>query len=158
EAMKLISAEEFFDWCNQPENRQRHFELDRGRIIEVSRPGERHGVVCGNVAWELGSFVRRRQKGYVCTNDTGLILGRDPDTVKGPDVMLYDRERRFDELNPKYEEDPPELAVDVLSPNDKYSKVLKRIQQLLRRGVRIVWLLDPEDRTLTIFRLDQFPR
>ncbi len=158
EVTKLVTAEEFFDWCHRPENRDRHYELDRGRIVEMSRPGERHGVVCGNTAWELGSFVRRRRKGYVCTNDTGLIIGRDPDSVKGPDVILYDRDRRFDDLNPQYEEDLLDLAAEVLSPNDKFAKVVKRIQQLLRLGIRIVWLLDPEDRTLTVYRLNQFPQ
>ena len=36
-----MTAEEFFDWCSRPENRDRHFELDRGEVVEVSRPGER---------------------------------------------------------------------------------------------------------------------
>jgi hypothetical protein len=38
-----MSAEEFFAWCNRPENRDRHFELERGEVVEASRPGERHG-------------------------------------------------------------------------------------------------------------------
>ena len=41
-----MNAEEFFAWCNRPENRDRHFELERGEVVEVSRPGERHGFVC----------------------------------------------------------------------------------------------------------------
>jgi hypothetical protein len=43
-----MNAEEFFDWCNRPENRDRHFELERGEVVEVARPGERHGFVCLN--------------------------------------------------------------------------------------------------------------
>lgn len=155
---QLFTAAEFFDWCQRPENRSRHFELDRGRIVEVSRPGERHGAVCNNVARILGNFTFQRRKGYACCNDTGLILDHDPDTVKGPDVILYDRSRRYDELNPKYEEAPPDLAVEVLSPKDKMSRVLQRINQLLRRGVRLVWLLDPEDRNVTIFRSGELPQ
>ncbi len=101
---RLLTAEEFFAWCNRPENRDRHFELERGRVVEVSRPGELHGVVCANVIWALNSYVRRRRKGYVCANDTGIIWEHDPDIVRGPDVVFYDVARPFAELNPKYSE------------------------------------------------------
>lgn len=64
----LMTAEEFFDWCHRPENRYRHFELDRGRVVEMSRPGERHGVTCNNVARILGNLTFQRGRGYAwCT-------------------------------------------------------------------------------------------
>lgn len=47
-ATKLLTAEEFFDWANLPENRDRRFELEKGEIVEGSLPGERHCAVCGN--------------------------------------------------------------------------------------------------------------
>src|SRR5262245_33038283 len=94
---KQMTAEEFFDWCNRPENRDRHFELESGEVVEVSRPGERHCFVCLNVGAILRNYTFQRRKGYACSNDTGLILGRNPDTVRGPDVMLYDQARRYDE-------------------------------------------------------------
>src|SRR5437870_508945 len=102
EATKTMTAEEFFDWMHQPENRDRHCELEEGEIVEMSLPGERHGVVCGNAAWLLGNYTRMRRRGHVCTNDTGLILERDPDTVRGADVALYDEERRYEDLDLKY--------------------------------------------------------
>src|SRR5207249_3210009 len=84
-----MTAEEFFDWVNRAENRDRHFELDRGEVVEMSRPGERHGFVCLNVGRLLGNYTYQRRQGYACSNDTGLILQRDPDTVRGPDLVLY---------------------------------------------------------------------
>src|SRR5947199_9538843 len=94
---RRMSADEFFAWCNRPENRDRHFELDRGEVVEVSRPGERHGFVCLNVGAILRNYAYQRRKGYACSNDTGLILGRDPDTVRGPDLVFYDAVRRDDD-------------------------------------------------------------
>src|SRR4051812_760928 len=82
-AAKMMTADEFFDWSHLPENRDRHFELERGEIVEISRPGERQGVVCGNAVGILGSYTRQRRRGYVCSNDIGLILEREPDTVRG---------------------------------------------------------------------------
>jgi Uma2 family endonuclease len=150
-----MTAEEFFEWANRPENRDRHFELDRGKVVEVSRPGERHGFICGNVTRILGNFTFQRRKGYVCSNDTGLIVERDPDTVRGPDVVLYDEARRYDELETRYPDRLPKLAVEVLSPNDQWGKVTRRINLFLTRGIPLVWLVDPAGRTVTVYRPNQ---
>jgi Uma2 family endonuclease len=154
----LMTAEEFYDWCHRPENRDRSFELERGKVVEMSRPGERHGVVCVNVSYLFGAYLRQRKKGRACANDTGLVLDRDPDTVRGPDVFLYDKGRPYDELEVKYSEDVPQLVAEVLSPTDRWSKVQRRISEFLRRGVAVVWLIDPEDRTVTIHLPSQLPQ
>jgi Uma2 family endonuclease len=155
---QLMTAEQFYDWCNRPENAARHYELERGKVVEMSRPGQRHGIVCGNVAYELNRYVRQRRMGCVGTNDSGIIWERDPDTVRGPDVVFYDRLSRYEDLNPKYAEDPPLLAVEVLSPNDRMNKVTHRIQQFLAWGVAVVWLVDPEDSTVAVYRPGQAPQ
>lgn len=153
-----MTAEEFFDWCNRPENRDRHFELERGEVVEMSRPGERHGFVCHNVGRILGNFAYLRRQGYACSNDTGILLARDPDTVRGPDVVYYDRVRRYDDLTPGYSDQPPTLAVEVLSPNDQWAKVTRRITQFLGQGIKVIWLVDPEGRSLTVYRVNQLPQ
>jgi Uma2 family endonuclease len=153
-----MNAEEFFTWCNRPENRDRHYELERGEVVAVSRPGERHGFVCLNVGAILRNYTYQRRKGYACSNDTGVILERDPDTVRGPDVVLYDQVRRYDELNPRYSDQPPTLAVEVLSPNDQWGNVTRRIFHFLSRGIPVVWLVDPEGQTVTVYRPNQIPQ
>lgn len=153
-----MTAEEFFDFCQRPENRDRHFELERGEVVEMSRPGERHGFVRGNVARILGNFTFQRRRGYVCSNDTGLLLERDPDTVRGPDLFLYDEARRYDDLETKYPDRLPALTVEVLSPKDQWGKVTRRITLFLSRGVPLVWLVDPAGRTVTIYRAGQLPQ
>jgi Uma2 family endonuclease len=153
-----MTAEEFFDWANQLENREQHYELERGEVVEVSPPGERHGFVCLNVGGLLLDYARQRRKGYACSNDTGLILERGPDTVRGPDVMFFDEVRRFEELQIRFAERLPTLAVEVLSPNDKWAKVTRRIASFLARGILRVWLIDPEDRSVTVYRASQLPQ
>jgi Uma2 family endonuclease len=154
---RLMTAEEFFEWCSRPENRDRHFELEGGKVVEMSRPGEQHGVTCGNAAWVLNTYIRQRRRGYLCANDTGIIWDRDPDTVRGPDLAFYAASRLFNELNPKYSEEVPQLTVEVLSPNDRMGKVNRRIGQFLKWGVVLVWLLDPEEHTVTVYRPDRAP-
>lgn len=150
----LMTGSEFWDFVHRPENRERHFELERGKVIEVSRPGELHGLVCLNAGYILGTYIRRRRKGYACANDTGIIWESDPDTVKGPDLFFYDRNIPFTDLNPKWTEEVPTLVIEVLSPNDRMTKIMRRISQFLKWGVPLVWLVDPEEHTVTIYRRD----
>lgn len=156
-ATKLMTADEFFDFVHRPENDDRFFELERGVVIEMPPPGELHGVVCGNAGWILGTFVRQRGRGYVCTNDTGVVLETDPDTVRGIDVTLYDELRKYDELTPKYAKHLPKLAVEVLSPDDRPGKMMRRVAQFLRQGIPLVWVFDPEACDVTIHRPGKEP-
>jgi Uma2 family endonuclease len=59
---KLMTADEFFDWVQRPENRDKHFDLVRGEIIEVPQPGEMHGVVCSNANWLMINYIHMRQR------------------------------------------------------------------------------------------------
>lgn len=149
-AKKLMTAEEFCDWVHQPEQADKWFELVRGEVIELPPPFKLHGVVCYNISRILGNFLFERGKGYLTGNDSGVILERDPDTVRGPDVALYEAAETFAELHPKYGEAPPRLAIEVLSPNDRANRVLRKINDYLRCGVALVWVIDPEIRTLTV--------
>jgi Uma2 family endonuclease len=151
-ATKLLTAEEFYDWANLPENRDKYCELECGEIVEMSRPGKLHGLVCGNVAWFLGVYVRQRKKGYVCANDTGVVVERDPDTVRGPDVMLFEDAARIEDVEKKYGEEPPILAVEVLSPNDTLGKMSRRIGEQKRFGTPLIWVLDPDARNVTVYQ------
>jgi Uma2 family endonuclease len=155
---KLLTAEEFCDWVHRPENENKWFELVRGDVIDLPRPMRPQGVVCSTVAWVLGGYVRQRRRGYLTANDAGVILERDPDTVRGPDVAVYEDAQAFADLHPKYGEVPPVLAVEVLSPNDRADRVTRKITDYLRNGVRLVWLVDPEIRTVTVYRPDNGPR
>jgi Uma2 family endonuclease len=157
-AIKKMTAEEFADWVHRPENANKWFELVRGEVIELPPPTRPHGFVSGNVARIVGNYTFQRGKGYVASNDSGVILERDPDTVRGPDVALYEDAQTFAELHPKYGEVPPLLAVEVLSPNDRADRVTRKITDYLRSGVRLVWLIDPEARTVTVYQPDKGPR
>lgn len=150
-----MTAVEFFDFVHRPENRDRVFELEAGEIVEMSRPGKKHGLVCANVARILGNYAAASKKGYVCSNDTGVVVERNPDTVRGPDVMFFEDVATFDDVETKFGETPPLLAVEVLSPNDNTGKVNRRIEQQLAFGAGMVWLLDPESLTVTVYRNDR---
>lgn len=153
-----MTAEEFYDWANRPENADRNYELDRGEVVEVPSPQRPHGVYCWLAAMALGNYLLRRGTGYMCTNDTGIIVARKPDTVRGADVILFLDANPGDPVKPGYVDDVPTLVVEVLSPTDRPGKTSRRVEQYIRRGIPLVWLIDPDDRLVTVYRPDELSR
>lgn len=153
-----MTAEEFFDWANRPENIDKRWELEAGEVVEMPSPAELHGTICWLVGMVLGQYVFSRGAGYVCTNDTGLIVKRDPDTVRGPDVMLHLDVRTMAELSRTFSQRVPALVVEVFSPSDRPGKLMGRVAQYHRRGVPLVWVVFPEERTVNVYYPNEFPK
>ena len=118
----------------------------------MSRPGKLHGFVCGNIARILGNFARQRKKGYVCTNETGIVVERDPDTVRGPDLMFFEDASSAADIERKFGQTPALLDVEVLSPNDTHGKIMKRVNEQLAFGTPLVWVVDCEAENVTVHR------
>jgi len=146
-----MTADEFWQFCQKPENRNKFLELVRGEVRELPRPTRIHGVVASNVGFVLNTYVRR-VPGYIATNGSGVVLERSPDTVVGPDVAYYTDANTFEELHPRWGDVPPVLAVEVLSPSDRQSEVSEKVSDYLRTGVKLVWLVDYEGRKVTVYR------
>jgi Uma2 family endonuclease len=131
-------------------------ELVKGVIITMPPPGGRHGACFAKIARVLGNHVDSGQLGHVTSNDTGFILERGPDTVRGPDVSFWSR-ARLPELSDEYVAIAPDLAIEVISPGDHFGRVQKKIAQYQQAGVVTTWIVDPDDRSVTVYRLGQPP-
>jgi Uma2 family endonuclease len=126
-------------------------ELIDGKVVEMSRPKGRHGIVCAQFTWLLMSYVKASELGWVASNDTGVIIRGQRDSLRGVDVGFWSKE-----ANPHepvgYFETAPDLAVEILSPTDRRKDVLDKIKQYVSAGVRLVWLADPDAETVTVYR------
>lgn len=151
---RLMSVEEFWDFVNLPKNKTRLFELRRGEVVEVSRPTKPHGVVCTRIGTQLQNYADRVDLGYVTNNDSGVVLEERPGTVVGPDVAYFVDVNHFDDIDRKWGGDIPVLAVEVLSPNDKPSEVKEKLEDYLASGVKVVWIVDYEEKSVVIHRPD----
>ena len=156
-APKLMTINEFWEFSNAPSNQHKHFELVRGEVIELPSPTQPHGRVCANALFELESYARRMGTGYTIGNDAGVVLERDPDTVRVPDVSYFSGDESFRELNPKYSEAVPTLVVEVQSPSDRQLKITRKIEMYLDSGVKVVWLINYEERFVSFHRLGKSP-
>ncbi|MCA9027060.1 MAG: Uma2 family endonuclease [Planctomycetaceae bacterium] len=137
----LVTAEEFKQIAI---DRDGLVELVRGEVIEMSRPGVKHGGVCAEITRHLGNWAAPKKLGRVIANDAGVQTEHNPDSVRGPDVFFIRMERLPNGGYPDgWLEVPPDLCVEVLSPNDRWSEVVEKISEYFRLGVPEVWVLDP---------------
>ncbi len=125
-------------------------ELSRGRLVREPRPGIQHGRTQLRLGTLLEQFVHARRLGFVVA-ESGFILERDPDTIRGPDVAFVLREQYGDTPPRKWAEFAPDLAVEILSPTDRPSRMVEKVAQYFGAGTRLVWLIDPEDRTAIVY-------
>ncbi len=128
------------------------YELERGELVEMVRPGFEHGRIVINVGATLRNHVKPNRLGQVVT-ETGFYLERDPDTVRGPDVAFFAQSRVPADTS-KFAESPPDLAIEVVSPNDRSDALEERVRRFLSAGVGECWVLYPRTRTMHRFRLD----
>ncbi len=130
-------------------------ELIRGVFCEMTPPGAEHTEIAANLTGELYAFTKPRRLGRLAVGDMGVRLERDPDTVRAPDIAFTSAERS--PLGPRitgYAEVVPDLAVEVRSPNDSRREVHDKALMWLSHGVRLVWVVHPDTRTIDVHRAE----
>ena len=128
-------------------------ELIRGELSETMPAGHRHGKIVMNLGAELRNFVKPRKLGTLVASDSGVLLERDPDTVREPDIAFFSAEKiPLDADIPGYAESVPDLVVEVVSPSDSRTAVNDKALMWLRYGARLVWVVYPEARAVDVHR------
>jgi Uma2 family endonuclease len=149
-AVKLLTAAEFARMPEPPDGAKE--ELVRGVIVTMPAPGFRHGVCQTNIASLLHTHARATRCGRV-TVESGLQTEFDPDTVRGPDVAFWSNERLpLDQMPEVYPDAAADLVVEIQSPSSRRRTTQEKIREYLNRGVRMIWVVDPEVRSVTIYR------
>lgn len=146
---RLLTAAEFAELPNPRDGSKQ--ELVRGRVVTMPPPGFVHGVVQVNVAFALTTFAKQTKLGRV-TVESGLITESDPDTVRGPDVAFWSFERLPTDQTPSaYAAVAADVCVEIKSPGNTPSRTTQKIAEYFACGVRLVWVVDPDDRTVTVY-------
>jgi Uma2 family endonuclease len=139
-----VSVEEFWRLAH----RYPRAELVGGQVIELVPPGFRHGAIVVTLARHLAEHVVLHGLGIVVT-DSGFVLSTDPPTVRGPDIAVVLKPRVPSPVPVAFFPGPPDLAVEVLSPDDRPSEVAAKVTDYLRAGTKAVWIVDIERGTVT---------
>jgi Uma2 family endonuclease len=147
---RLLSLPEYAA-LDEPED-EHLTELVRGVVVREPRPRRRHGVVQAELAYQLKVWAKAR--GAEVTVESGYILSEEPATLRGPDVAVVLERRPAEGAPGGWVRGAPDLAVEVLSPTDASSAMQQKVLEYLEGGSRLVWIVDPEARTVTVHRPD----
>jgi Uma2 family endonuclease len=150
---KLMTADELFDL---PDDGMRH-ELVRGELRTMPPGGLEQGDRSSVLDGSLGQYVRANKLGRVFTNEPGFVLATNPDTVRAPDLAFIRAERLQETGVPTgyYRGGAPDLAVEVISPNDRYTEVEEKVAEWLAHGTRLVFVVNPRWQTVSVHRTGQ---
>lgn len=149
---KLLTADEFLKLCQR---RVIKGELVKGEVrATVSANGE-HSEIAAVLSAAMVTHVRPRRLGRVSTSDAGVLLERDPDTVREPDVAFFSTETLpLDVRVPGFYEVVPDLVVEVVSPSDSARYVAERVAMWQSYGVPLVWAVYPVTRMIAAHPMD----
>ena len=131
-----------------PEDGNR-YELVRGELVTMAPAGFLHGVIVDRIGRRIGDFVERYSLGVSTAAETGFQIERDADTVRAPDYAFVSHERLAGHTPATgYADVIPDMVVEVVSPNDRKPDVEAKVTMWLDAGVRLVWVVDPAQRTV----------
>ncbi|HKX29076.1 MAG TPA: Uma2 family endonuclease, partial [Blastocatellia bacterium] len=128
---------------------EKNYEIVNGHPEEKEVPGARHGGICRRLLVKLAFYLNENQIGELYA-ETSFQIGTNE---RIPDLAFILMERLPVEGEPETKWPmAPDLAVEVISPNDLYEKVHVKAMEYLAAGVKQVWIVSPEGQTITIYR------
>jgi Uma2 family endonuclease len=144
----LITAAELL---SMPDDGYR-YELVQGELRRMTPAGGEHGTITVNLAIIVGQFIKTQRLGAAFGAETGFKIGSNPDTVRAPDFAFVRQERIPPGDFPQgFWPGAPDLAAEVISPSDTYTEVEEKVTDWLNAGSRLVWVINPRVRTVTVY-------
>ena len=138
----------FDEFQNLPEREGTIYELDEGELLWEQSLTVRHNLIRQRIAMRLIQFVESRQLGIVVEE---MDFRLAPDTVRNPDVAFVNSEHvKNIDLDRSPIDGAPALAVEVVSPSNSAHDIMKKTQQYLQAGCRLVWIVYPALRLVEI--------
>lgn len=130
-------------------------EVINGEIVEMSPVGGLHQFIARNILFLLQAYVQEHQNGEMMLDGFIYLMHNDGNRLKGafvPDISFirtknipstWDIKRPFPGA--------PDLAVEVMSPDDKAATILQKVRAYLNAGTEQVWVVYPEEQELHQF-------
>jgi Uma2 family endonuclease len=150
-AIATVSAEELL---KLPRGEGKRYELIEGRLRVMCASGFEHGRVAMTAGRLLSNHVRISGSGVTLGAETGFILARGPDTMRAPDAAFVSQ-ARADAVGPSpgfWPGGAPDLAIEVVSPEDSGPYVRAKALNWLEAGAIAVLVLHPRSCSATVYR------
>jgi Uma2 family endonuclease len=132
-------------------------EVVDGELILMTPAGLEQEDVGAVLTTHLVNYVHPRRLGRVYTSQAGFRMPNGD--VRSPDVSFVRMEKLPGGRSPqKFGEFPPDLAVEILAPEETPKDYARKVQEYLAWGVTLVWLIDLNTRTVWVYRKERKPK
>ena len=122
-----------------------------GRLVKLCLRARIHTEIAGGLIIALGMYVRPRRLGRVGGADGGVLLERNPDAVREPDVFYISAEKLPLDVRVRgYYEVVPDLVAGIRPSSNTLTEFNDKVQMWLDFGVRLVLAIFPETRTAAV--------
>jgi len=149
---KLMTWQEF---AELPDDGMRH-ELVRGVPQAMPQPQLPHSRLGRRIGRSLDRYVDAHGLGEVYVGELGCLLTAHPDTVRSPDIAFLSAARVVETADvTDYLPGSPDLVVEVISPNDRLTRVAGKVAEWLEHGARLVVVVNPRRHTIDVHRPGQ---
>jgi Uma2 family endonuclease len=149
---EILTAEQFAERLPDLPDGGRWVELEAGVVSVLDLSDAAHGTIVLNLSKRLAEYLAGRRDdpaGYACF-ELGLIVARNPDTVRRPAVSFFASAGLFAETDNAVTESVPELVVETATNNRIRRAIWDRIGDYHRHGVSTVWVADPVDKVVHV--------
>ncbi len=133
------------DYALLPEDRR--YEVIDGELFLTPAPTLFHQVVSERIGHLLREFLHRTESGIMFYAPCDVVLS--PHDVVQPDILVVSTERKSI-LTENYVAGAPDLVVEVLSPSSADRDRIAKAKRYATFGVREMWLVDPEAKTIEV--------
>ncbi len=144
---RLITGEELFAMGDIGPS-----ELLDGRIVYMSPTGRPHARIESQLDRTVGVFVAEHKLGETYVGEIGIYIRRNPDTIRAADFAFVSTARLAELSDEGYLNAAPDLVVEIMSPDDRWSEIKKKLRDYFSIGVRLMWVIDPDSRTVSAYR------
>ena len=149
---QVYTIDDVWQLSQRPENQAEQYYLIDGELFVTISPGELHGMLASEIARLIGNFVIELDLGRV-TVETGYHPSHSQRTLLRPDVAFRSKMRAPGPARLGFVPAMPDLAVEILSPSNSLPELRRKAEVYLQHGTALVWLVNPTDRTVEVWRL-----
>ncbi|MCE2472256.1 MAG: Uma2 family endonuclease [Anaerolineae bacterium] len=148
---KLYTVDDLWAMESDPAYEDRYFYLIDGRLYEDNVPGRIHARLAVRISRYLDEYSEAHGFGQV-TSECAYHPPETPYTAILPDLPFQSYSKLPDPPPERYVPQMPDLAVEIQSPTDSRTKMLRKAQASLENGTALVWLVQPKTRGVDVCR------
>ena len=149
---KKILTDEEFRGLSEDDS---HYELINGEVVDMGNSGMEHGNISAYLCGLIELYARPKKLGVTCDSSTAFSLKSG--NKRSPDISFISKDRLLGlkRLPKGYFQGAPDLAVEVISPNNTFEELHQKIVEYFENGCRLVWVIHPDEKSILVYHKPQ---